>query len=111
MTNILEVKDLSKIFTGFSINSISFKLPAGSIMGFVGQNGAGKTTTIRLILNMLKRNGGEIKIFGLDNINDDLEIKQNLGVIFDDFFFIETWQIRDLEKAVKEFLESVQKIV
>jgi ABC-2 type transport system ATP-binding protein len=106
MNNVLEVNDLSKTFTGFSINSVSFKLPAGSIMGFVGQNGAGKTTTIRLILNMLKRNSGEIKVFGLDNIDNDLEIKQNLGIIFDDLFFIEMWRIRDVEEAVKGFYKS-----
>jgi ABC-2 type transport system ATP-binding protein len=106
MNNVLEVNDLSKIFTGFSFFSVSFKLPAGSIMGFVGQNGAGKTTTIRLILNMLKRNSGEIKIFGLDNIKNDLEIKQNLGIIFDDLFFIETWRIGEIEKAVKGFYKS-----
>jgi ABC-2 type transport system ATP-binding protein len=103
MNNILEVDNLSKIFKDFSIDSISFGLPAGAIMGFVGQNGAGKTTTIRLILNMLKRNSGEIKVFGLDNIDNELEIKQNLGVIFDDFFFIETWKIKDIEDVMREF--------
>jgi ABC-2 type transport system ATP-binding protein len=72
-------------------------------MGFVGQNGAGKTTTIRLILNMLKRNSGEIKVFALDNINNDLEIKQNTGVIFDDLFFMELWKINDVENAIKKF--------
>ena len=50
MNNVLEVNNLSKIFKDFSINSISFNLPAGVIMGFVGQNGAGKTTTIRLLI-------------------------------------------------------------
>jgi len=68
MNNALEVNNLSKIFKDFSIDSISFNLPAGAIMGFVGQNGAGKTATIRLILNMIKRNSGEIKVFGHDNI-------------------------------------------
>jgi ABC-2 type transport system ATP-binding protein len=111
MNNVLEVNNLSKIFTGFSINSISFNLPAGSIMGFVGQNGAGKTTTIRLILNMLKRNSGEIKIFGLDNINNELEIKQYLGAIFDDLFFIEMWKIRDVEKAIKGFYKSWDSVL
>jgi ABC-2 type transport system ATP-binding protein len=106
MNNVLEVNGLNKTFTGFSINSISFKLPAGSIMGFVGQNGAGKTTTIRLILNMLKRNSGEIKVFGLDNIKNELEIKQNLGIIFDDLFFIEMWRIKDIEEAIKGFYKS-----
>jgi len=103
MNNILEVNNLGKIFKGFSIDSISFNLPAGAIMGFVGQNGAGKTTTIRLILNMLKRNNGEIKVFGFDNINNELEIKQNLGIIFDDLFFIDMWKIKDVEDVIKGF--------
>jgi ABC-2 type transport system ATP-binding protein len=103
MNNVLEVNNLFKKFDGFAIDSISFNLPAGAIMGFVGQNGAGKTTTIRLILNMLKRNGGEIKIFGLNNIINELEIKQNLGIIFDDLFFIEMWKIKDIEDAIKAF--------
>jgi len=52
---------------------------------------------------MLKRNTGEIKIFGLDNIKDELEIKQNLGIIFDDLFFIEMWTVKDTEDIIKEF--------
>jgi ABC-2 type transport system ATP-binding protein len=103
MNNLLEVNNLCKTFKDFSIDSISFNLPAGTIMGFVGQNGAGKTTTIRLILNMLKRNSGTIKVFGLDNIKNDLEIKQNTGVIFDDLFFMEMWKIKDIENAIKKF--------
>jgi len=103
MNSILEVNSLTKTFKAFTIDSISFSLPAGAIMGFVGQNGAGKTTTIRLILNMLKRDSGGIKVFGLDNISNEMEIKQNLGVIFDDLFFIETWKIKDIEDIIKEF--------
>jgi len=106
MNNVLEVNNLTKVFKGFSIDSISFKVPFGTIMGFVGQNGAGKTTTIRLILNMLKRDCGEIKVFGLDNVKNELEIKQNLGIIFDDLFFIEMWKIKDIEDAIKAFYSS-----
>ena len=68
MTNYLEVKNLSKSFDSFQLHNITFTLPKGYIMGLIGPNGSGKTTTIKLILNMLKRNGGEIKIMGLDNI-------------------------------------------
>ena len=71
MTNHLEVKDLSKSFGGFHLRNISFTLPKGYIMGLIGPNGSGKTTTMKLILNMLKRNGGEVKIMGLDNIADE----------------------------------------
>ena len=78
MTNYLEVKNLSKSFDNFQLHNITFTLPKGYIMGLIGPNGSGKTTTIKLILNMLKRNGGEIKIMGLDNIADEQKAKAEL---------------------------------
>ena len=57
MNNAIEVKNLRKEYKDFTLNDISFSLPTGYIMGFVGQNGAGKTTTIRLMLNMTDRAG------------------------------------------------------
>jgi ABC-2 type transport system ATP-binding protein len=83
MSNALEVQNLRKTYGDFKLDSVSFTLPAGYIMGFVGQNGAGKTTTIRCILNMAIREGGEIKIFGLDNLRDELAIKQELAAVCD----------------------------
>ena len=83
MANYLEVKNLSKAFEGFWLRDIDFILPKGYIMGLIGPNGSGKTTIIKLILNMLKRSGGEIKIMGLDNIADEQKAKAQLGVVFD----------------------------
>lgn len=103
MNNALEVRNLCKTYNDFSLDSISFTLPAGYIMGFVGQNGAGKTTTIRLILNMANRTGGEVKVFGLDNIEDELTVKQELAAVFDEIFFVDVWRVREVEKVVKGF--------
>jgi ABC-2 type transport system ATP-binding protein len=103
MTNALEVSNLRKEFRDFTLNNISFSLPTGYIMGFVGQNGAGKTTTIRCIFNMATRESGEIKIFGLDNIRDELAIKQELAAVFDEIFFVDTWRVREVEKAIRGF--------
>ncbi len=103
MPNALEVENLHKTYSDFTLDSVSFSLPAGNIMGFVGQNGAGKTTTIRCILNMAVRDGGEIKIFGLDNIRDEIAIKQELAVVFDEIFFVDTWRVREVEKAIRGF--------
>lgn len=80
----LEVSNLSKKFDGFSLSNISFKIEKGSIMGFIGENGAGKTTTMKLILNAFERDGGEIKVFGLDNIQNEREIKQKIGYAADE---------------------------
>jgi len=103
MSNALEVQNLCKTYSDFTLDSVSFSLPAGYIMGFVGQNGAGKTTTIRCILNMAMRDDGVIKIYGLDNVRDELAIKQELAVVFDEIFFVEAWTVKEVEKAIRGF--------
>lgn len=103
MNNVIEIKNLCKNYKDFSLNNISFSLPTGYIMGFVGQNGSGKTTTIRLILNMTDRTGGDIKIFGMDNIKDEQKIKQDVAVVFDDIYFVKNWTVYEVEKALKSF--------
>jgi len=103
MENILEIKDLKKKFGKFGVENVSFSLPKGYIMGFVGKNGAGKTTTIKCILNMLHRDGGEIKIFGKDNLLHEAEIKTKIGAVMDSAFFEENWTLLQTGKALKPF--------
>jgi ABC-2 type transport system ATP-binding protein len=103
MNNALEITDLGKEFKDFTLKDVTFSLPKGYIMGFVGKNGAGKTTTIRLILNMIARNSGKIKIFGMDNILEEQIIKQDIGVVFDEIFFVDSWKVSEVEKVVKSF--------
>ncbi len=59
MEYILEVKNLRKEFKNFTLKDINLNLEPGYIMGFIGPNGAGKSTTIKLIMNLLKKDGGE----------------------------------------------------
>jgi ABC-2 type transport system ATP-binding protein len=103
MSFALEVQNLHKTYSDFTLDAVTFSLPAGHIMGFVGQNGAGKTTTILCILNMAVRDGGEIKIFGLDNVRDELAVKQELAVVFDESIFVESWRVREVEKVINGF--------
>jgi len=103
MENILEIKNLKKKFGKFGVEDVSFSLPKGYIMGFVGKNGAGKTTTIKCILNMLHRDGGEIKIFGKDNLLHEAEIKTKIGAVMDSAFFEENWTLLQTGKALKPF--------
>lgn len=106
MNSAVEIKGLCKNYKDFSLNHISFSLPMGYIMGFVGQNGAGKTTTIRLILNMMERDGGEVNIFGLNNVQDEQKIKQDIAVVFDDVYFVDNWKVQEVERAVKPFYSN-----
>lgn len=85
--SILSVKNLSKSYADFNLDNISFEVPKGSIMGIIGENGAGKTTTIKLILNLIKKDGGRVKVFGKDNIQEEKRIKQDIGVVLDESNF------------------------
>lgn len=104
MDYILEVKDLCKRFDeDFELKSISFKLEPGFIMGFIGANGSGKTTTIKLIMNLLRKNSGEIKIFGKDHIKFEKEIKDRIGFVYDDLYFYENLTIEEMKEIIAPF--------
>lgn len=102
----LVVQNISKSFSGFHLDNISFSLPKGYIMGLVGTNGAGKTTTIKLILNMMERNRGDISVFGLDAIKNEQQIKQKLAVVFDTNIFVDEWTITETERAISPFYDE-----
>jgi len=85
MNNILELQNVSKRYakSNFVLDNISFSLPAGSIMGYVGENGAGKTTTIGCILNTLAKDSGSIKLFGKEMADADTKVREDIGVVYD----------------------------
>lgn len=103
MNNILEIKNLRKEYNDFTLKDISFNLEKGYIMGFIGPNGAGKSTTIKLIMNLIKKQSGEIKIFGKDNVKDEREIKQKIGFVYDENYYYEDLTIRDIKRIVAPF--------
>ena len=104
--NAIEIKNLTKRYDGFCLNQISFDVPKGSIMGFIGQNGAGKTTTIQAILNIIKRDGGEIRLLGLDNRKDELLIKQQIAAVFDELPFNENLSAKQLNIILRSVYEE-----
>lgn len=104
--NAIEIKNLTKRYDGFCLNQISFDVPKGSIMGFIGQNGAGKTTTIQAILNIIKRDGGEIRLLGLDNRKDELMIKQQIAAVFDELPFNENLSAKQLNIILRSVYEE-----
>ncbi|SJZ80723.1 ABC transporter ATP-binding protein [Garciella nitratireducens] len=100
MESILEVRNLRKDFKDFSLKNISFSLDKGFIMGFIGPNGAGKSTTIKLIMNLLRKNEGEIKIFGLDHIKYERQIKERIGFVYDQNYFYEELTLSEMIKII-----------
>ncbi|MGL6200341.1 MAG: ABC transporter ATP-binding protein [Lachnospiraceae bacterium] len=103
MYNDLEVRGLNKSYDTFSLKDVSFEVPTGYIMGFIGRNGAGKTTTIKSILNMVNYQSGEIRVFGSDSKNKDGRLNGQIGVVMDSPFYVEDWTVADVEKAVSPF--------
>ena len=83
MNNALELRGLTKRYPNFTLDGLDLTLPSGCVMGLVGENGAGKSTTIKLILGMLRPDGGQITILG-KNGQADVLTKEDLGVVLDE---------------------------
>lgn len=79
--NALEIHGLRKSYGDFSLDGIDLALPSGCIMGLVGENGAGKTTTIKLVLDMLRKDGGSVRMLGKDSAECD---REDIGVVLDE---------------------------
>ena len=85
MNSALILKNVNKKYekSNFAIKNISFSIPEGSIVGFIGENGAGKSTTMNCILNVIRRDSGTIEIFGREMTDEDIDIRENIGVVYD----------------------------
>lgn len=103
MDYILEVNKLRKEFEDFILKDISFNLEPGYIMGFIGPNGSGKSTTIKLIMNLLKKNSGKIKVFGKDHLKYEKEIKDKIGFVYDENYYYEDLSIKQMKNIVASF--------
>lgn len=104
MNNVIEISNLRKQYKNFLLNDISFSVPSGFVCGFIGENGAGKTTTLKLILGMSMKNGGNIKVFG--ESADDVSLKEDIGVLFEQPYYQEDWTPIDIEKVMRPFYKK-----
>lgn len=98
--NAIEIKNLTKRYDGFTLDNVSFNVPKGSIMGFIGQNGAGKTTTINSLLNILKWDSGEIRLLGKEMPEHEYEVKEQIAAIFDVLPFNDDLSAKQLTKIM-----------
>lgn len=109
MGNCLEIIGLTKQFKTFALQDVTFSLEKGYIMGFIGPNGAGKSTTIKLIMNLLRKDGGTIKVFGLDNIADERKVKERIGFVYDENHFYEELTLEEMKRIIAPFYLSWQE--
>lgn len=102
MSNAIEMCHVTRTFPTFTLQDVSLTLPTGCIMGLVGENGAGKSTTLRLIMNAIARDCGEITVLGCDNRTQEFRaIKDDIGVVLDEAYFPEVLTPRQVGEVMK----------
>ena len=107
MSNIIEIKNLVKKYDDkFKLGSIDLEIPSGIIVGLIGENGAGKTTLIKSVLNILKIDEGNIKIFNKDFNKEENNIKEDIGVVLDNMFFPEILTPKDINIVMKDIYKK-----
>ena len=103
--NSIEIKNLTKRYKTFTLDNISLSIPKGFIMGFIGENGAGKTTTIKTMLNISKRDEGEVTILGQDLDLHEIEIKSKIGYVSGNMFYPKK-TIKEVTKYYQRFYQE-----
>ncbi len=100
MENCIEVKNITRTYPQFSLKNVTFSVPCGSVVGFIGENGAGKSTTIRAILGLLKKGEGSITVLGENADELSPATKEKIGVVFDGLSFPENLTVKQLDKVM-----------
>ena len=106
MDSILEISELKKEYKEFSLKSISLTLPEGYIMGLIGPNGAGKTTTIKLIMNLIRADGGEVTVFRKPYRGNEKSIKNDIGYVGEEQYYYEDRTVAWTAGFVSKFFNS-----
>lgn len=110
MPNLLEIKNIKKSFGDkVVLKDVSFNVPAGSIVGFIGDNGAGKSTTFKVILGLVSKDSGIVKIFGEDNLEKHVKVKEKIGVVFDAMNLPAHLTIRQINNVFNKLYDSWDK--
>ena len=79
----LGITGLTKRYRDFALDNVSFSVPYGTVVGFIGENGAGKSTTLKTILGLVKRDAGTVSILGKQEQDIDFITRSKIGVVFD----------------------------
>lgn len=104
--NLIEIKGLCKNFPSFHLQNVDITLEEGFIMGFIGRNGAGKSTTIKTTLNLMNRDGGEVKLCGLSMPENEIEIKNQVGYVLGGVDFYPEAKISSITNVTKTFYKE-----
>jgi ABC-2 type transport system ATP-binding protein len=99
--SVLSINNLCKSYGTFRLQDVSFEVQRGEIMGFIGRNGAGKTTTLKSLLNLVHPDSGEVRFFGMDFRENELEIKSRIGYVSGGADFYPRKKLRLISEVTK----------
>ena len=104
--NVLEVQGLTKRYPAFTLDHVSFDVPQGAVMGFIGRNGAGKSTTLKSILGMVHPDEGAVRVFGMDYAANEAAIRRELGVVLGGIDFYPKKKIGVITDVTRRFYDN-----
>ena len=104
--NVLEVQGLTKRYPAFTLKGVSFDVPQGAVMGFIGRNGAGKSTTLKSILGMVHPDAGAVRVFGMDYAENERAIRRELGVVLGGIDFYPKKKIKTITDVTRRFYNN-----
>lgn len=104
--NAVEMRHVEKNYGQFQIRDLNLCLPSGYIMGLIGENGAGKSTTIKMILNLIRMDQGEIRVFGEKNEDSPADSKEEIGIVLDESQFPEGVTVEQVNKIMKSIYKK-----
>ena len=101
--NALEVRGLCKTYPAFALKDVSFDVPQGAVVGFIGRNGAGKSTTLKSILGLVHPDGGDVSFFGQDVRQHEREFKEQIGVVLGGIDFYPKKKVKTITDVTRRF--------
>ena len=109
MKNAIEIRGLKKQYKDFALQDVSFAVPEGSIVGFIGENGAGKTTTIKSMLGIVHTESGELTVLGRTPEQQRKHPNEDIGVVLDTGFFFEMLRPVDISRVCDKIYRNWDK--
>lgn len=106
MDYAVNLRSVTKKYTGFTLDNINLSIPTGTVMGLIGENGAGKSTTLRLMLGLIRPDSGSVTLLGKDSAQLDSQIKEQLGVVMDETCFPEGLAAGDINKILRSIYKT-----
>ena len=104
--NALEVRGLCKTYPTFTLKDVSFDVPQGAVVGFIGRNGAGKSTTLKSILGMVHPDSGDVRFFGQDARQHEREFKEQIGVVLGGIDFYPKKKVKTITDVTRRFYRN-----